>query len=84
VHLRMEVRDGRRYQFSFSADGRKWTPVGQKGVGESAGPPEIDGDYLPPWDRAVRAGLFVMGEPGASASFDSFRLGYATGNGAQK
>lgn len=69
VHLRMEVWDGRRYQFSWSTDGRSWTPVR----------PEIDGDYLPPWDRAVRAGLFVTGEPGASGTFDSFRLGYPGG-----
>jgi xylan 1,4-beta-xylosidase len=73
VHLRMEVRDGRRYQFSWSPDGRSWTPVGHMGDG----PSEIDGDSLPPWDRAVRAGLFVMGEPGASGHFDNFRLGYA-------
>jgi hypothetical protein len=42
--------------------------------GEAA--PEVDGDYLPPWDRAVRAGLFVKGEPGASGSFDNFRISY--------
>jgi xylan 1,4-beta-xylosidase len=75
VHLRMEVRDGRRYQFSWSADGRSWTPVGHKGEG----PPEVDGDYLPPWDRAVRAGLFVVGKPGAIGDFDRFRLGYGGG-----
>jgi xylan 1,4-beta-xylosidase len=75
VHLRMEVWDGRRYQFSWSTDGRSWTPMRRKGE-ESA---EIDGDYLPPWDRAVRAGLFVMGEPGASGAFGSFRLGYGGG-----
>jgi xylan 1,4-beta-xylosidase len=73
LHLRMEVRDGRRYQFSWSADGRSWTPVWPNGQTL----PEIDGDYLPPWDRAVRAGLFVTGEPGTSASFDSFRVSYA-------
>jgi xylan 1,4-beta-xylosidase len=75
VHLRMEVRDGRRYQFSWSADGKSWTPIGHKGEG----PAEVDGDYLPPWDRAVRAGLFVTGAPGASGTFDSFRLSYAGG-----
>jgi hypothetical protein len=63
----MDVRDGRHYQFSWSTDSKTWTPA----------PPEIDGDYLPPWDRAVRAGLFVMGEPGASGRFDGFSLGYA-------
>jgi beta-xylosidase len=77
VHLRMEVRDGRRYQFSWSTDGRTWTSVRQGQKGE--GPPEIDGDYLPPWDRAVRAGVFVMGGPGASGTFDSFRLAYGGG-----
>lgn len=73
VQLRMEVWDGRRFQFAWSTDGRNWTPVRQTGV-ES---PDVDGDYLPPWDRAVRAGLFVMGKPGESGAFDSFRVGYA-------
>ena len=68
----MEVRDGRRYQFSWSADGKSWSPIGPAGQQL----PEIDGDYLPPWDRAVRAGLFVTGEPGTSGSFDSFKLTY--------
>lgn len=71
VHLRMEVWEGRRYQFSWSTDGRTWTPVSA----------EVDGDYLPPWDRAVRAGLFVTGKPGASGTFDSFRVTYAGGAG---
>jgi xylan 1,4-beta-xylosidase len=75
IHLRMEVWDGRRYQFSWSTDGRSWTPVKPTGV-ES---PDVHGDYLPPWDRAVRAGLLVMGEAGASGTFDNFRLGYAGG-----
>ena len=77
LHLRMEVRDGRRYQFSWSADGKTWTPVRLAGQTSDASS-EIDGDYLPPWDRAERAGLFVTGDPGASGSFDSFRVGYVT------
>jgi xylan 1,4-beta-xylosidase len=84
VHLRMEVWDGRRYRFSWSTDGRSWTLMRRKGgeSSESSESAEIDGDYLPPWDRAVRAGLFVMGEPGASGVFDSFRLGYGGGRRA--
>jgi beta-xylosidase len=79
VHLRMEAWDGRRYQFSWSTDGRSWTPIPQKGEG----PPEIDGDYLPPWDRAVRAGLFVTGAAGATGTFHSFRLAYGAPLAAQ-
>lgn len=73
VHLRMEVWDGRRFQFAWSTDGRDWTPVKPTGA-ESA---DVDGDYLPPWDRAVRAGLIVTGEAGASGTFDNFRVAYA-------
>lgn len=69
VHLKMDVWDGRRFQFSWSTDGQKWTPMQ---------PAEIDGDYLPPWDRAVRTGLFVLGKPGDSGTFDGFRLAYTT------
>jgi beta-xylosidase len=74
VHLRMHVRDGRRYRFAWSADGRTWTAVTREGQDI----PEVDGDYLPPWDRGVRAGLFVAGGTGSAGTFDLFRLTYDT------
>ena len=60
VHLRMEVRDGRRYQFAWSADGRTWTAVSR----ERQDIPEVDGDYLPPWDRGAEGGPVRDGREG--------------------
>jgi xylan 1,4-beta-xylosidase len=45
--LRMTARDGHLYRFAFSRDNRQWTEVGR----------ELDGQYLPPWDRGVRVAL---------------------------
>ncbi len=64
VHLRMTATDGRRFRFSASADGRNWRDAGG----------ELDGDYLPRWDRGIRVALAVGGVPGAAARFDSLRI----------
>ncbi len=34
----------------------------------------IDGAFLPPWDRALRAGLIVKGAPGHMGVFDYFKM----------
>ena len=57
----MTAREGHLYRFAFSDDGRAWTDVGE----------EVDGAYLPPWDRGVRVAL-VAG--GAAARFESLRI----------
>lgn len=73
VYLRMVVRDGYRYRFFWSMDGgATWTPMRHEPNGRA----EIEGTWLPPWDRAVRAGLLVRGAPGASGRFSFFRLRY--------
>jgi xylan 1,4-beta-xylosidase len=59
--LRMTARGGNHYQFAFSADGRSWTNIGG----------ELDGSYLPPWDRGVRVALVAGGAP---ARFDWLRI----------
>lgn len=64
LHLRMKVTEGHRYRFAASADGTTWTEVDA----------ELEGDYLPPWDRAVRVALTAGGSAGASARFDSLRI----------
>jgi xylan 1,4-beta-xylosidase len=64
LQLRMTAREGRFYRFAFSADGRRWTEVGG----------EVDGTYLPPWDRGVRVALVAGGAPGASGTFDWLRI----------
>jgi hypothetical protein len=58
LHLRMRARDGRRYRFAYSRDGRDWKDVGG----------EIDGEHLPPWDRGVRVALVAGGAPGSGAA----------------
>jgi hypothetical protein len=64
LHLRMTARRGYLLQFAVSPDGRAWTDVGG----------EQNGEYLPPWDRAVRVALTVGGITGASARFDSMYI----------
>jgi xylan 1,4-beta-xylosidase len=62
IRLRIACVDGNRFRFAIQGAGGKWT--------ELAG--ETDGSFLPPWDRGVRTGVYVAGQPGASASFDYF------------
>lgn len=53
IYLRMTVSEGHLYRFAVSGDGRKWTDVGE----------EVEGSYLPPWDRGVRVALVSTGGP---------------------
>jgi beta-xylosidase len=64
VLLRVVVRDGSRFQFSASADGRTWRDVGNN----------TEGGYLPPWDLAVRVALAVGGPAGSEGRFDWVRI----------
>jgi xylan 1,4-beta-xylosidase len=64
LYLRMIVSQGHLYRFAVSADGHNWTDVGA----------EIDGSYLPPWDRGVRVALVAGGARGMTARFDWFRI----------
>ncbi|MDT7688877.1 MAG: xylan 1,4-beta-xylosidase [Acidobacteriota bacterium] len=57
VQLRMTAREGHLYRFAVSDDGRTWKDVGE----------EIDGSYLPPWDRGVRVALVAGGARGVVA-----------------
>ena len=59
-------RGGKYLYFAASTDGREWRNIG----------PNIDleGKYLPPWDRGIRVALLVGGSEGASASFDWLRI----------
>jgi hypothetical protein len=63
IHFRITAERGRQYQFAYSADGKHWTELSN-----------ASGTHLPPWDRAVRAGLTVGGVKGAEARFDDFEL----------
>jgi beta-xylosidase len=64
VYLRMTADDARRYRFSVSEDGNRWRNVGG----------EMDGEFLPPWDRGVRVALTTGGASGASAKFEWLRI----------
>ena len=61
IYLRMEAKDGHRFQFMV------WTGSNWKSVGENL---DLEGDYLPPWDRGVRIALTVGGSENATAKFD--------------
>jgi beta-xylosidase len=65
VYLRMNVHGGKDYNFSYSTDGNNFHTLNDK---------PISGMYLPPWDRAVRAGLISKGNNNQHATFDWFRL----------
>ncbi len=63
VHLRVEVAEGGKCRFSYSLDGKVFTPVGDTftaSVGRWVG---------------AKAGLFAAGAPGAHADFDFFHVG---------
>ncbi|WP_375417267.1 family 43 glycosylhydrolase [uncultured Hymenobacter sp.] len=72
VQLRYQVRDGDQYRFAWSADGQAWHPLPADGQA-------VSGDFLPPWDRGVRAGVMARGPVTATAVFERF----AVSNGAK-
>lgn len=65
VYLRMEVFNGTELCFSYSTDKKNYIRVTEK---------NLDSSYLPPWDRAVRAGIISKGTADQVAVFDSFWL----------
>ncbi len=67
LQLRMIVSGGQRFSFSSSVDGKEWKAIGEQ---------EIDGAFIPPWDRAPRVGLIVSGKPSYVGKFDSVELRY--------
>lgn len=69
MKLRMTVSKGHLFRFSSSTDGKSWNPIGDAER-------EIDGAYLPPWDRAPRVGVTVSGKTGDVGNFDAVELRY--------
>ncbi|HEX8277961.1 MAG TPA: glycoside hydrolase, partial [Segetibacter sp.] len=65
IGLRMQAKGGRYFTFLYSADGSAYTALNDK---------PIDAIFLPPWDRAVRAGLIAKGDPASKAVFESFEM----------
>ncbi len=66
VHLQLVANGGHRFRFGVSPDGKAWTAIG--------GDVDLEGDYLPPWDRGIRVALTVGGAAGAHAQFDELRV----------
>ena len=63
VFLKMTARDGHFFQFAVSGDNKVWQNVGA----------EVDGAFLPPWDRGVRIALYTGGSASA-AKFGFLRI----------
>ncbi len=68
VFLRLTASSGHRFTFSTSADGRTWGAAGAS--------IDVEGDYLPPWDRGIRVALVAGGEK-AAGTFRTIRVGAA-------
>jgi xylan 1,4-beta-xylosidase len=64
AYLRMIAHAGHLYRFAVSVDGRSWKDVGE----------ELNGSYLPPWDRGVRVALVSGGARNAAARFAFLRI----------
>jgi len=64
VNFKVQVTGGRYFTFSYAADGGNYTVINDK---------PVDAIFLPPWDRAIRIGLFSKGSRG-KAVFDSFQM----------
>ena len=63
--LRMQVKSGKEIRFSYSNKGKLFTPLTMNA---------IDAAYLPPWDRAVRAGIVARGAKGTTGVSDRFEM----------
>jgi xylan 1,4-beta-xylosidase len=62
LFFRMVAKDGHRFRFSMSGDGKEWRTIG-KDV-------DVEGQHLPPWDRGIRVALTSGGSAEAVARFD--------------
>ncbi|MDQ3179895.1 MAG: xylosidase, partial [Acidobacteriota bacterium] len=64
LYLKMTARAGHLFRFSVSRDGKSWQNIGE----------EVDGAFLPPWDRGVRVALTAGGAENASARYGFLRI----------
>jgi xylan 1,4-beta-xylosidase len=65
LFLRMQATAGHKFTFAASADGQTWQPAG--------GNIDVEGGYLPPWDRGIRIALVAGGE-NAQVEYRSLRI----------
>lgn len=64
-YLRMDVSNGKDVVFSYGRKRNRLAPLNSV---------PVDGYYLPPWDRALRAGVVSKGEAGQHAVFKHFSM----------
>ena len=65
IFLRMNTSAGHKFSFSASPDGKEWKTLG--------GNIDVEGNYLPPWDRGIRVALVAGGE-NPSVEFRSLQV----------
>ena len=65
LYIRAEVTDNKNIRFFYSRNGKKFLRLNVF---------DIDGSFLPPWDRAVRAGLVSKGSSDQKSAFDFFEM----------
>jgi len=66
LHFQMVAKDGHRFQFAVSGDGKEWKIVGND--------LSVEGQHLPPWDRGIRVALTSGGSERATARFDFLKV----------
>jgi xylan 1,4-beta-xylosidase len=65
VRLKLVASDNHLFKFSYAMGAKHFTEINSLAV---------DGGFLPPWDRALRVGLTVLGSKEQFATFGSFSL----------
>jgi hypothetical protein len=65
AYLQMQVRNGKDVTFLYSRRGKRFDVLNTT---------PVDGTYLPPWDRALRAGVVSKGAPEQRAFFKNFSM----------
>jgi hypothetical protein len=65
AYLQMQVRNGKDVTFLAGRKRKRFEVLN--------GTP-VDGTYLPPWDRALRAGVVSKGTAGQRAFFKNFSM----------
>jgi beta-xylosidase len=65
LYLSVEVNKNKDIRFLYSIHGKNYVTLNDE---------PVDGSFLPPWDRAVRVGIFSKGSPDQTSVFESFEL----------
>lgn len=65
LFLRMQVSNTTRINFCYSLDGNIYLPINKT---------PLNGSFLPPWDRAIRVGIFAKGQPSEKVIYKGFEL----------